>query len=65
MDLRQVIFKIDQPGLFIYFRYFRQQFSIVEFIMISTWIVGVEGEHADHLTTTTAQRPQLFYNTIH
>ena len=54
MDLRQVIFQMDQPGLFIYFRYFRQQFSIVEFIMISTWIVGVEGEHADHLTTTTA-----------
>ena len=22
---------------------------------IRTWIVGVEGEHADHLTTTNAQ----------
>ena len=28
---------------------------MVDLSRIRTWIVGREGEHADHLTTTTAQ----------
>ena len=42
-------------GLFVYFRSFRQQFlqKIVYLSGILTCIIGVEGEYADHLTTTT------------
>ena len=42
--------------LFVYFGSFQQQFlqKIVNFSKIGTRIVGVEGEHADHLTTTAA-----------
>ena len=50
---------MGQPRpLFVYFRAFQQQFyrKIVDLSGIRTWIVGVEGEHADHLTTTTAQK---------
>ena len=46
---------MGQPGLFfIYFISFQIQFyrKIVDFRGIQTWIV--EGEHTDHLTTTTA-----------
>ena len=28
---------------------------------IRTWIIGVEGEHADHLTTTTALNNDIFH----
>ena len=48
---------MGQPRpLFVYFRSFQQQFyrKIVDHSGIRTRIVGVEGEHADHLTTTTA-----------
>ena len=41
--------------LFVYFNYFHTQFLQNFFSRIRTRIVGVEGEHADHLTTTTAQ----------
>ena len=49
---------MGQPRpLFVYFRSFQEQFyrKIVDLSGIWTRIVGVEGEHADHLTTTTAQ----------
>ena len=48
--------KTGQPGLFLFFRSFQIQFyrKIVDFSGIRTQIVGIEGEHADHLTTTTA-----------
>ena len=49
---------MGQPRpLLVYFRSFQQQFyrKIVDLSGIRTRIVGVEGEHADHLTTTTAQ----------
>ena len=41
-----------------HFLYFEQQFYsiIVDFSGIRTQIVGVEGEHSDHLTTTTTAR---------
>ena len=50
--------KVGQPRpLFVYFRSFKH--NIIEkalgFSEIQTRIVGVEGEHADHLTTTTAR----------
>ena len=37
---------------------FRQQFyrKILDFSGIWTWIVGVEGEHANHFTTTTTAK---------
>ena len=42
---------------FVYFRSFLQQFKekIVGFRGIWTEIVGIEGKHADHLTTTTTE----------
>ena len=49
---------MGQPRpLFVYFRSFQKQFyrKIVDLSGIRTRIVRVEGEHADHLTTTTAQ----------
>ena len=44
------------PASFLYFRSFQQQFysKIVDYSRNRTRIVGVEGEHADHLTTTMA-----------
>ena len=49
---------MDQPRpLFVYFRSFQTQIlqeKTVSVSRIRTWIVGVDGEHADHLTTTTA-----------
>ena len=50
--------KWANPGLFfVYFRFFKHNNTekTVGFSGIRTRIVGVEGEHADHLTTTTAQ----------
>ena len=51
-------FKKGQPrNLFVYFRSFQTQIlqkKTVSFSGIQTRIVRVEGEHADHLTTTTA-----------
>ena len=47
------------PPLFFIFVFFQQTFlqkKTVCFSQIRTWIVGVEGEQADHLTTTTAQK---------
>ena len=46
------------PSLFLFIlvlfkhKFFRKK--TVAFSGIWTWIVGVEGKHADHLTTTTA-----------
>ena len=34
--------------------------KMVDFSGNQTRIVGVEGEHADHLTTTTAQLTRMF-----
>ena len=51
--------KMGQPGLFFYFRSFQTQIlqkKTVGFSGIRTRIVGLEGDHADHLTTTTAMR---------
>ena len=50
---------MGQPRhLFIYFRWFQthilQKKLYVVYSGIRTGIVGVEGEHADHLTTTTS-----------
>ena len=49
---------MDQPRpRFVYFRSFQTQIlqeKTVSVSRIRTWIVGVDGEHADHLTTTTA-----------
>ena len=49
--------KVGQPRpLFVYFRSFQTQYyrKTLGFSGIRTRIVGVEGEHADHLTTTSA-----------
>ena len=50
---------MGQPRpVFVYFRSFQTkilQKKALGFSGIRTRIVGVEGEHADHLTTTTAQ----------
>ena len=51
------LFLWANPGLFfVYFCSFQKQFyrKIVDLSRIRTRIVGVEGKHADHLTTTTA-----------
>ena len=53
-----VFFKMGQPRpLFVSFRSFQSQSlqkNTVDVSRIQTRIVGVEGKHADHLTTTTA-----------
>ena len=44
--------------LFVYFWSFEAEILQEKTVSISdirTWIVGVEGRHADHLTTTTGQ----------
>ena len=48
--------------LLVYFHSFKHKCyrKTVGFSRIQTQIVGVEGEHADHLTTTTAQQFELF-----
>ena len=50
---------MGQPRpLFVYFKYFKTQIlqkKTEGFSRIRTRIVRVEGDHADHLTTTTAQ----------
>ena len=54
---------MGQPRpLLIYFRSFRQQFcsKMLDFSGIRTRIVGLEGDQADHLTTTKAQVIQIF-----
>ena len=61
MFSKQLVFykKLANPGLFVvYFRSFQTQYyrKTVGFSGIRTQIVGVEGEHTDHLTTTTAQK---------
>ena len=45
------------PGLFLFIFFLQTIYRIktLDFIRIRTRIVGVEDEHADHLTTTTAQ----------
>ena len=56
--------KIGLPRpLFVYFRSFQTIYRIktLDFIMIRTRIVRVEGEHADHLTTTTARVVSKLY----
>ena len=56
---------MGQPHLFLYiFVLFKQKFyrKIVDVSGIWTWIMGVEGEHADHLTTTTTPE-RLFLKT--
>ena len=50
---------MGQPRpLFVYFKYFKTQIlqkKTEGFSRIRTRIVRVEGDHADHLTTTAAQ----------
>ena len=47
--------------IFVYFRSFQIQFyrNNLDLSGIRTQIVRVEGEHTDHLTTTTAHLPQM------
>ena len=58
-----ILFKWANPGLFLFiFAIFQCKFysrKNVCFSKIRTWIVGIEGQHADHLTTTTAQCEML------
>ena len=54
---------MGQPSLFfVFFRSFQYQFyrKIVDLSRIRIWIVGVEGEHADHLTTTSAPKAYVY-----
>ena len=49
---------IQPRHLFVYFHSFKNKNftdKTVDFNRIRTRIVGIEGEHADHLTTTMAQ----------
>ena len=57
-DSCYAVFKWDNQGLFCLFSFFSNtNFTekTVGFSRIRTQIVGVEGGHADHLTTTTAR----------
>ena len=57
-------FQWANPGLFfVYFRSFQYQFyrKIVDLSWILTRIIGVEGKHAEHLTTTTAHVQTVCY----
>ena len=47
-------FKLSIPAPFCLFRSFQTQILQETLLTIRTKIVGVEGEHTDHLTTTTA-----------
>ena len=57
-------FKWAKPGLFFVFfcSFLNTNFTgkTVDVSGIRTRIVGVEGEHTDHLTTTTALRESVF-----
>ena len=56
-NIRPGIFEnLAIPGIF--FVYFRS-IKIVDFSQIRTRIVGIEGEHADHLTATMAHTSYL------
>ena len=56
MNLAYFFKKMGQPRpLFVYFCSFQTQIFTEKTEGIRTRIVRVEGEHADHLTTTTAQ----------
>ena len=62
-----IFFKVGQPRpLFVYFRSFQTQYyrKTIGFSRIRTRIVGVEGEHADHLTTTTAPLKLLYLQLV-
>ena len=50
----------SRPFLFIFFllKHILQE-KTVDFSGTHTQIVGVEGDHADHLTTTTAPSPRV------
>ena len=50
-----VFFKMTIPSLLLFFRSFQTIYRIntVDFIGIRTRIVRVQGEYADHFTTTT------------
>ena len=55
---RHCVYFMGQPGLFLFiFVLFKHKFyrKTVGFSGIRTGIVRLEGEHADHLTTTTAR----------
>ena len=61
-----VFFKKSRPpASFVYcYRSFQIQKN-VHFSGIRTQMVGVEGEHADHLTTTTALLPSFVFCPYH
>ena len=50
-----------------YFLSFKLQFykKIVDFSRVRTRIVGIEGEHDDHLTTTTALNMNMHLQFVH
>ena len=53
---------MDQPrSLLFIFVLFKQKFYSKKFSGITTLIVGVEGEYADHLTSTTTALAYVFY----
>ena len=54
--LRHKLSKVGQPRLLfcLFSFFFKHKFYRKDFIAIRTQIVVLEGEHADHLTTTTA-----------
>ena len=54
-EFKSILFKCANPGLFVFFGLFTHKFDRKNagFSGIRTRIVGVEGNHADHLTTTT------------
>ena len=55
-------FKWTDPGLFVYFCSYQQQFycKILDYSENRTRIVGVEGKYANHLTTTTTPQAVNF-----
>ena len=63
------VFKSDYPGLFLsIFILFKHKFTekAVGVSVTWNWIIGIEGKHTDHLTTTTVpllilSEPSLFY----
>ena len=58
---------VQPRPLFVYFHCFQIQFSrkIVDFSGIRTQIVGVKGEQADHLTTTTTAQHENYLHGEH
>ena len=57
------VFNMANTGLFLFILVlFIQKFyrKSIGFSVIQTQIVGVEGEHADHLTTITVQLDEMF-----